>query len=65
LEPSVEGDTKVEVMFCLFKATWLATMVCKNVAKDTGNDKLKVEFSNLEAEIVRDLPPEAFGPLCV
>jgi hypothetical protein len=41
LEPPVEGDTKVEVMPYLSNATWLATMVCKNVAaEDIGNDKI-------------------------
>ena len=39
LEPPVERDAKAEIMPCLFNATWLATVVCKNVPKDVGNDK--------------------------
>jgi hypothetical protein len=39
LEPPVEREAKAENMPCLFNATWLTTMVCKNVPKDVGNDK--------------------------
>lgn len=38
-ELSVGRDAKAEIMPCLFNAAWLATIVCKNVPKDVGNDK--------------------------
>jgi len=39
-EPPVERHAKARIMPCLFNATWLATMVYKNVPKDVGNEKI-------------------------
>jgi hypothetical protein len=39
LEPLVERDAKAGIISYLFDATWLATIACKNVPKDMGNDK--------------------------